>query len=456
MRGAFALDLMALGCFRMGLGFVFLADLVLRWGDFPLHYTEVGVMPLAGAADFASHSALVPLHLLNSSAAWMAFLFGIGILGGLGLFVGLWTRASGFLCWVVLGAIQARNPLVLYGVDTLLMVLLFWSFFLPLGARLSLDAKRFGWRGGGQLRSLASAAYTLQIAVIYLFGALAKSGETWWSGQAVEVVLQLDQYTSSLGRWLLGQKTILPWFTWGTLLVEFVAPLLLLVPGRRCRRIGVALLVGLHAGFWVFMELGLFPAVSLVALLPLWRAGSPTVGAELSQRTVRFAAVESVFLAVALVSMLLFNTWGVFVEFQRGRVKSHLPESYVRVLEWFRLDQSWSMFSPDPPLDDGWLVVRGTLESGEVIDLFHGGVAPGIEKPIDVSRSFGSDRWKAYLLNLVTRRLSWERTVRGLVDRYERERPDRKRMVRVEVIFVNEPTGQQGKIEPVTLFDRRF
>jgi hypothetical protein len=81
-----------------------------------------------------------------------------------------------------------------------------------------------------------------------------------------------------------------------------------------------------------------------------------------------------------------------------------------------RLDQRWSMFSPNPQTEDGWFVVEGTLVDGSRVDLLPdlvGGdidassadraIARGIrwEKPGLISSQFGDQRWLLYFLQLV-------------------------------------------------------
>ncbi len=67
-------------------------------------------------------------------------LFVIAGLLALLLIVGYRTRVVSLLCWVMLLSLNHRNYLILQSSDSLMLALLFWSLFLPLGARYSVDS----------------------------------------------------------------------------------------------------------------------------------------------------------------------------------------------------------------------------------------------------------------------------------------------------------------------------
>ncbi|MBT5705112.1 MAG: HTTM domain-containing protein, partial [Verrucomicrobia bacterium] len=319
-----------------------------------------------------------------------------------------------------------------------------------------LDAARYGWQGLSAVNPVGSAAYVCQIAVVYFFSFLSKTGESWRNGEAVGLVLQLDQYTSRLGAQVLSYPGLLEWLTWFTLGIELIAPLLLLVPKMKVRIFGVLMLGVMQIGFAVLMELGLFPFVSLIALIPFLRvqreANLKTQGRFESRRLVLWR--EGLAL-VCLGIMLLWNIGVSRVEFQRTRLKSILPGPLVGVVERLRLDQSWSMFSPDPPVDDGWLVFEGTLSSGQQVDLRSPQNGLSWEKPENVSSSFLGDRWKAYLLNLVQRGLSWRSMAEFLVAEWDESHSTEQKIAALRITYMKEQTLSLGhsSVEKITLFE---
>jgi hypothetical protein len=73
-------------------------------------------------------------------------------------------------------------------------------------------------------------------------------------------------------------------------------------------------------------------------------------------------------LGVAVVSALLVQN-----PFVANRVKIHRSELMTEIIEYPRLLQGWSMFAPEPPYEDGRLVVDGRTADGRAFDPFSGG-----------------------------------------------------------------------------------
>jgi hypothetical protein len=67
-----------------------------------------------------------------------------------------------------------------------------------------------------------------------------------------------------------------------------------------------------------------------------------------------------------------------------------------------RLDQSWSIFAPSPPRDDGWHVIEGYLKNGDTVDVLWGREKISWEKPTRQQRDnlYRNSRWRTYFINL--------------------------------------------------------
>jgi len=67
-----------------------------------------------------------------------------------------------------------------------------------------------------------------------------------------------------------------------------------------------------------------------------------------------------------------------------------------------RLDQSWSIFAPAPPRDDGWHVIEGRLKDGKTIDMLNGDDSVSWEKPSRQQRNawYPNMQWRTYFINL--------------------------------------------------------
>lgn len=67
-----------------------------------------------------------------------------------------------------------------------------------------------------------------------------------------------------------------------------------------------------------------------------------------------------------------------------------------------RLDQSWSIFAPSPPTDDGWYVIPGKLKDGTEVDVFKDDTSISWEKPSVAQRNaiYRNMQWRTYFINL--------------------------------------------------------
>ncbi|HVS36246.1 MAG TPA: HTTM domain-containing protein [Gemmataceae bacterium] len=114
--------------------------------------------------------------------------------------VGLWTRVTSVLTWI--GAIQYvhRLQMHLFGMDTMLMILLLYLMIGNSGAALSVDRwlerrRARGLPGDVQLQPSRSANFAIRLlqihfCIIYLTSGASKLlGSTWWSGTALWVCL---------------------------------------------------------------------------------------------------------------------------------------------------------------------------------------------------------------------------------------------------------------------------
>src|SRR6185436_8998624 len=158
------------------LGGVFVWDVVGRVPDLRAHYSEVGVLPVALAARMQTPWVYwTPFAWLSGEPTALALLFALMGAAGLMLVLGYRTRIASAICWLLLAMLHMRNNMVYFGGDNLMRVVLFWSMFVPLGARWSLDARRSRDVVSDRFVSLGSAALLLQIATVYWVTGLSKT-----------------------------------------------------------------------------------------------------------------------------------------------------------------------------------------------------------------------------------------------------------------------------------------
>jgi hypothetical protein len=228
---------------------------------------------------------------LNDPAAIVA-VHTVIILAMLLFTVGFCTRVTSALAW--LGAMQyvQRAPSTLFGMDTMMMILLLYLMVAPCGAALSVDhwllrlreKKRLGLDRLPALpplptvgANLATRLIQVHFCIIYLASGFSKLlGSSWWGGTAPNLVLlnyefapfNVRAYTwaitaASKHRWLweLGASAGVVF----TLVVEIGFPFL--VWNRGTRWLFVCGSVMLHTAIGLSMGLTSFSLMMLAMLL---------------------------------------------------------------------------------------------------------------------------------------------------------------------------------------------
>jgi len=278
----FTVDARTLGLFRIVFGCLLLTNLWDRAGGFDL-------------VSFFSNDGLLPNHYAlfrpPATGIW-GLLFGfsspnevavamtvIAIVYAL-FTVGLFTRLMQVLALICLESLNWRFLLIQHGGNVTLNLLAVWTVFLPLGERFSLDAviramrthpeadaeslgKR-AWRSA-LAPSFAALAYfgvCFDWAWIYVFNALHKQGPAWHDGTAVHYVLWQNRLSTLLCGWLRWHEPfwLSPALTWGTLVMEWALPFLILTPFAQkwSRRAALLFIWALHGSIAALCTLGPF------------------------------------------------------------------------------------------------------------------------------------------------------------------------------------------------------
>lgn len=274
----FGIDLRSLAVFRIGLGLVVLMDVLQRSTSLKAHYTDAGVLP-RGTVISTLNEWRWSVLFANGGLTFQALMFLLTATAAILLMVGFRSRLMTCILWVMVISIQVRNPLLSSGADTLMRLLLFWSMLLPLGARWSIDS---AWAHSRTLVkpvrafSLGSAGLLLQIALMYWFTALLKTGTPWWSeGTALYYALGAGQVTRPTSEFLLQFPILLRILTHATMVLEYVAPALLFLPFLfgPVRTLATASLMAFHVGILLTMDFGVFSwagVISMACYLPAW------------------------------------------------------------------------------------------------------------------------------------------------------------------------------------------
>ncbi len=443
MRRMFSIDYRSLALFRIALALLILFDLGIRSQALVAHYTDIGVLSREAFVQYYGSLSWWSLHLLSGSSWFQIALFCISAIFAIFLLVGWRTRITMIVSWLLLISLQTRNPLVLQGGDIFFRMLAFWAMFLPLGARWSIDALHRQHNAlhrqhtnqekmiNKSVFSFGSAGLLLQVAFVYIFTVLLKSGREWFpDGSAVYFALSVDQFATHIGKWLLMQESWLMWITYGVYFFEFFGAFLLFVPvwSGHIRTLFAFAFVILQLGMGLSLRLGPFPWISsaaMIVFLPAWFWDKFFLGKKInnfinkfgkiiyrksSVRKIKYRSYQNkdkfkktkirksfytLINIIAVFFIIYIFLWNVQTLGYDG-----VPDNFEWVAFVTRTDQMWNMFSPYPLKDDGWYVIPATLVNGSLIDLAREGLPLNWEKPLHVAALYPHERWRKYQMNL--------------------------------------------------------
>ncbi|SFS01331.1 Vitamin K-dependent gamma-carboxylase [Halomicrobium zhouii] len=407
----FGVDPRSLAALRIALGTLLLLDLALRARDLATFYSDVGVFPRSALAHHYPAMGSLSVHAITGEVWVQGVLFLVAAAFATALLVGYRTRLATLASLVLLVSLHARNPMVLNAGDVLFRRLLFWGLFLPLGARWAVDVDTAATGDAGDdgrdwIATVATAALLVQVVLVYFANVAFKlRTDVWLQGDAIRYVFELDRFTVGLASSVAQYPRLLELAALGWFALLCISPLLLVVTGR-ARLLLVSLFASGHLGMFLTMDLGIFPLVSLTALLPflppsvwdrveaatepvrmrLW-TGFPSVDPRRVELPVgqRARTARSVFLAGLLASMLLLNAVAV------GLVDA--PAGTPEAVE----DRSWNMFG-NPPESESWYVAYATLDSGRNVSGHVSAARWG--GPTDGRDRYPRGRWRKFTSNV--------------------------------------------------------
>jgi hypothetical protein len=228
----------------------------------------------------------VYFHLKDPASVYAAH---FAIVGVMALFAaGLWTRVTSVLTWAGAMCYLQRAPTLLFGMDTMMNLLLIYLMVGPSGAALSVDswlrrrrerAAGLGDRPSPPLATATLATRLIQInfCMIYLASGTSKLlGSAWWNGTAVWGTMANSYFAPLNQGWYLWAMEFISrhrvlWeltMTAGcvfTLFVEIGLPFL--IWNRRWRWWMVCGSVLLHIGIGVCMGLVTFSLCMLCMVM---------------------------------------------------------------------------------------------------------------------------------------------------------------------------------------------
>ncbi len=399
-------DARPLSLFRMAFAALMLKEAIYHIFVADVWYSDTGMLPTSLLPRVSPN---IPTLMSGLSETWMAIAFFVlWAIVALLLLIGWQTRVMSVLNFVLLVSVINRNELVVTGADGVMQVLAFWSLFLPLGRFYSVDARRQSPNQQPKTYAFPVRMFQLQIALIYIFTTIFKlQGQTWPSGDALYMAMQIRMHTFPVAEWLLANAStsVLRTLTYIALLIEGGFALFVFAPVFQpyLRRVGLIAGVMLHVGIGLVMNIPNFPLVMIISYLMLidrdwvdWidrrlQVSTPTtqpvtllpdkspqvtksgcIGLLMAMpRGIAQGAYRGL-LACALAAVMITVIWGNLLNNDRLAIRLNIramPGVVESNLRSTGLWQSWALFAPDPLPYEGWFGLNGMFQNGETYDV---------------------------------------------------------------------------------------
>jgi hypothetical protein len=373
------LDNRSLSLFRIILGLSLLYNLWIKsyylkefWGENPI-IPQAVFQALNGANAFSIFD-LIRSDLFAQTYFVLCFIsFSLLTLG----FRTRWTAAiSCFLYWNLLQA----SASFAFGFDLYTFQLLFWACFLPLNQYWKLDFKQ---KTAKQANLIFSIILLYQIAWIYFATGIAKYGDSWLQGYAVQNML-LDQWaTTDLGQYLANQAWFYMPATYLSLFFECIFPLLIFLPFKRLRYLASGFLFIFHLSILLTYHVANFSISGFavaVLLLPadFWKKlqfqALQNPSPNIQNRYLKYLSYGLCGLAFVVISSknIYFASRCSPLRKTAFAKTLNIQLPYLEPVQLVRVSfftQYWRMFAPNPPFKVGWIALE-IEEEDQAYDLF--------------------------------------------------------------------------------------
>ncbi|MEP7120024.1 MAG: HTTM domain-containing protein [Byssovorax sp.] len=314
-EGYLSFDRRTLGFTRLVLGVYLIFDLFHRGRSWVELYSADGVYP--NVQNLWHTQGMFSIFDAFSSAGEVRVLWALMLVAFTCLLVGYRTKLAQVAALFFVTGMNIRLPAIENGGYVVQNLLLLWTCLLPLGDRFSLDALLASMRRRreateneladrsalltpDQEKPLVTAlgpVLLIQLAAIYFFNVIHKTGPAWRDGTAVHYVLYVDRMATPL---IARVRDHLPnwailFMTRSAMGIELGLPFAILSPLGRVwsKRVAIVLMNALHLVFGLTFVLGPFSwALCVFSTLLFsaddWEIVSRTMRREHRARTVIF------------------------------------------------------------------------------------------------------------------------------------------------------------------------
>ena len=236
-------------------------------GPLPWSITDTWVDPLLPKlSDVVAAFAGVGLDSMVAVASVLA----LHALAAAFYLLGYRTRLATIVAWGTFVLIKNSSFPYTYGIGAMLLIVLFYSLFMPVGREWSLDRALHPPKPAEPPgdASLCVLMFRLHLCIIYAAAAFSKSmGEQWWSGDAIWRALSLPQFRQFDAQPLAAFPALLVAASFVTIVSQVLYPVLV---WTRLRIFVVVLAELMHLGIALFLGLWLFSAMMIALNTAAW------------------------------------------------------------------------------------------------------------------------------------------------------------------------------------------
>jgi len=383
----FEIDVRSLAALRIGMAILMLWDLASRSVDFNRFYPDNSAAPRWLFMGEGWSSIVRSLYFVSGQPAFIAAMFALHTLFALLLLVGFRTQLAVVACFVMQLSLVNRNVMMTHSGDGLLLWMLVWSMFLPLGAAGSVDALTARTPAPLKIRSLASVAMLMQIVFLYSGAVISKTLPEWRSEFSAVYFFLSSHLGTPLGRAVAKHTFLCELLTMATMALEAVGPLIaLLSPRIPWLRVSVVMIFTFfHISLGATLYVGTFAYVCVAAWFPylpgvLWEAmAANSLGRAAIISWNRFVgAIARMIESMASYCVAAAIRWprgvtarlvvlGLLLYVAFVNVRVDLPESISRKLGPLnrlpQAKQTWGVMHMPPHMSTR-LALRATLADG--------------------------------------------------------------------------------------------
>lgn len=257
--------------FRILLGLLILQVELLKSPDWLNWYGPHSVYSMNSCQQYLGAWCINLMPFLPQCDATIYGFMTVYLIATLFFTLGLFTRWSTIITYIMLTTLDHRNPLILNGGDTFLRCCMFWMLFAPAGELLSVDRWLKKKRGEPVDADPQCAVWPLrllqlQLMVVYCQCFWSKTlGHTWLDGTALYYVLHEREYLRFPLPLNIENIWVSKILTYGTFVIEFAMWALIWIKELRYYVLGATMM--LHLGIEYVMNIPVFEQAMMAALV---------------------------------------------------------------------------------------------------------------------------------------------------------------------------------------------